>query len=76
MSMKIIAIGKKHESWVSQGIERYEKRLTKTFQPAWNIIPHSSREGIAARHEEFADRLDDLRALDEDVARRRIGGEV
>lgn len=52
MSIKIIAIGKRHESWVSQGIERYEKRLTKTFQPAWDIIPHSSREGIAARHEE------------------------
>jgi hypothetical protein len=31
---------------------------------------------IAARHEELADRLHDLRALDEHVARRRIGDQV
>ena len=31
---------------------------------------------VAARHEEFADRLHDLRSLDEHVARRGIGDEV
>jgi len=52
VTIRILAIGKKHESWVAEGIERYEKRLRKPFDAAWSLLPHSSREGDAAREEE------------------------
>jgi 23S rRNA (pseudouridine1915-N3)-methyltransferase len=52
MAIRILAIGKKHESWVAEGIERYEKRLKKPFDCEWVLLPHSSREGITARQEE------------------------
>lgn len=52
MAIKIIAIGKKHESWVSEGIERYQKRLKKPFVVEWVLLPHSAREAVAARQEE------------------------
>lgn len=52
MSIRILAVGKKHESWVAEGIERYEKRLKKPFICSWVFLPHSAREGIAARQEE------------------------
>lgn len=52
VGIKILAVGKKHESWVSDGIARYEKRLRKPFDVTWQLLPHSSREGDAARSEE------------------------
>jgi 23S rRNA (pseudouridine1915-N3)-methyltransferase len=52
MPIRIIAVGKKHESWVSEGIDRYEKRLKKPFTVEWVFLPHSAREGVAARQEE------------------------
>ncbi len=48
----IIAIGKKHESWIVDGLERYEKRCKQPFNIIWNLLPHSSLEGIKARKEE------------------------
>ncbi|NUL45669.1 23S rRNA (pseudouridine(1915)-N(3))-methyltransferase RlmH [Cellulosimicrobium funkei] len=48
----MLAVGKKHESWVSEGIDRYAKRLKKPFDLTWQLLPHSSREGDAARQEE------------------------
>ena len=64
MSVRILAVGKKHESWVVDGIGRYEKRLRKPYDTAWQLLPHSSREGDAARAEE-SDRL--LSKLDRDA---------
>ncbi len=52
MSVRVLAVGKKHESWVSDGIARYEKRLRKPFDVSWQLLPHSAREGEAARAEE------------------------
>lgn len=52
MSVRILAVGKKHEQWVTDGITRYEKRLRKPFDATWQLLPHSSREGDAARSEE------------------------
>ena len=52
MSVRILAVGKKHEPWVADGIVRYEKRLRKPFDVTWQLLPHSSREGDAARAEE------------------------
>ncbi len=50
--IRIIAIGKKHESWVTDGIERYQKRLRRPFDIEWVILPHSSLNDIAARQDE------------------------
>jgi 23S rRNA (pseudouridine1915-N3)-methyltransferase len=52
MPLHIIAVGKKHESWVAEGIERYQKRLKSPFSLEWILLPHSSLEGPAARQEE------------------------
>lgn len=52
MPLRILVIGKKHEAWVSDGIERYEKRLRKPFTLEWVYLPHSAREGLSARQEE------------------------
>jgi 23S rRNA (pseudouridine1915-N3)-methyltransferase len=52
MSLRILAIGKKHEPWVADGIERYQKRLQRPFDLAWVVLPHSTHEGLAARQEE------------------------
>ncbi len=52
MPLKILTVGKKHESWVSEGIERYQKRLRAPFSVEWVLLPHSSLEGDRARLEE------------------------
>jgi len=52
MSLHIITVGKKHESWVAEGIERYQKRLKAPFNIEWVLLPHSSLEGLSARQEE------------------------
>jgi 23S rRNA (pseudouridine1915-N3)-methyltransferase len=52
MSLQILVIGKKHETWVVEGIERYEKRLKKPFIPTWVYLPHSARDGLQARQDE------------------------
>ncbi|MFF8817525.1 23S rRNA (pseudouridine(1915)-N(3))-methyltransferase RlmH [Leucobacter sp. NPDC015123] len=52
MSIKVLAVGKKHEAWVKDGIDRYEKRLRKPFDVSWQLLPHSARDGDAARVEE------------------------
>ncbi|WP_211096859.1 23S rRNA (pseudouridine(1915)-N(3))-methyltransferase RlmH [Arthrobacter echini] len=52
MVIRVLAVGRKHESWVSEGIERYTKRLKKPFDLSWQLIAHSAREHDAARAEE------------------------
>ncbi len=52
MPITIIAVGKKHESWVAEGIERYQKRLKAPFVVEWVLLPHSSLDGVSAREEE------------------------
>lgn len=52
MVIRILAVGKKHESWVAEGIARYEKRLRRPFDITWQLLPHSLRDGEAARAEE------------------------
>lgn len=60
MPVRILAVGKKHESWVQEGIQRYEKRLQRPFDVSWQLLPHSAREGDAARGEESARILDKI----------------
>lgn len=52
MPIKILTVGKKHEAWISVGIEEYEKRLRTPFSIEWVMLPHSSLEGDRARQEE------------------------
>lgn len=52
MSIRILAVGKKHEDWVADGIERYQRRLKKPFDARWQLLPHSSREPNVARDDE------------------------
>lgn len=52
MPLTIVTIGKKHEDWVSVGIERYQKRLKAPFSLEWVLLPHSSLDGLRAREEE------------------------
>ena len=40
--IKIIAIGKKHDKWIIQGVEEFSKRLKKPFNVNWKIIPNSN----------------------------------
>jgi 23S rRNA (pseudouridine1915-N3)-methyltransferase len=50
--IKILAIGRKHESWIADGLERYQKRLKAPWNVEWVLLPHSAREGSQARQEE------------------------
>ena len=58
MSIKIIAVGKKHEKWVKDGIDRYESRLRKPWDISWTYLSHSSLAEEAARAEESKRILD------------------
>lgn len=64
MAIKILAVGKRHESWVAEGVERYEKRLRAPFVTEWVLLPHSSLEGARARQEESERILSRLNAQD------------
>lgn len=48
----IIAIGKRHEPWLADGIARYEQRMTRGWQLQWKLLPAGSHSGDAARREE------------------------
>ncbi|HEU5122288.1 MAG TPA: 23S rRNA (pseudouridine(1915)-N(3))-methyltransferase RlmH [Candidatus Saccharimonadales bacterium] len=50
--IRILAVGKKHESWVAEGVERYQKRLKRPFEVEWILLPHAAVEGPQARQEE------------------------
>jgi 23S rRNA (pseudouridine1915-N3)-methyltransferase len=50
--IRIIAVGRKHEAWITDGLERYQKRLKAPWNVEWVLLPHSAREGLAARQEE------------------------
>lgn len=52
MSIRIISVGKKHEAWVSEGIERYQKRLKRSFEIEWVLLPHSTLPNDRAAVEE------------------------
>lgn len=60
MPIRILAVGKKHESWVHEGIARYEQRLKAPFLVDWHLLHHSSREGDEARKEESIRILDKI----------------
>ena len=59
--IRVVAVGKRHESWVAEGIERYEARLKKPFDVEWLITAHSAFEADRARQEESERILSRLR---------------
>ena len=59
--IRVVAVGKRHESWVAEGIERYETRLKKPFDVEWLIIAHSAFEADRALQEESERILSRLR---------------
>lgn len=48
----IIAVGKRHEPWLVDGIARYEQRMIHAWQLQWKLLPASKRSSDAARREE------------------------
>jgi len=48
----VLAVGKKHEAWVADGIERYQKRLKKPYDVSWVLQAHSAQNGLVARENE------------------------
>lgn len=73
MAIKVIAVGKKHESWVMEGVERYQKRLKKPYDVEWVLLPHSSLEGDRARWEESERIQEKLGARDYVILLDEIG---
>jgi 23S rRNA (pseudouridine1915-N3)-methyltransferase len=64
MPLTIISIGKKHEAWVVEGIERYQKRLKAPFLSTWELTASSGYEGPSARQDESERILSRLGAYD------------
>lgn len=52
VTVRILAVGRRHESWVAEGITRYERRLRAPFVTRWSLLAHSARDGERAREEE------------------------
>lgn len=50
--IRIIAVGKKHESWINESIQRYQKRLRAPFDVEWVLLPYSSKSDLEARQNE------------------------
>lgn len=62
--IRIVVVGKKHETWVAEGIERYQKRLKKPFELEWVLLPHLTKNGPEARQNESEAILSRLRPAD------------
>lgn len=60
--MRIISVGKQHESWLRPGIERYSQRLRPPFTAEWVLVPHSTLRGAAARQAESRQILQRIRS--------------
>lgn len=52
MKIRIITVGKKHEPWIKEGINRFLVRLRQPFDANFEYIVNSPRNGQAAREEE------------------------
>ena len=52
MKIRIITVGKKHEPWIKEGIDRFLVRLRQPFDANFEYVANSSRDGQTAREEE------------------------
>ena len=62
--IRIIAIGKRHEPWIVDGVKRYTERLRAPWNIEWVLLPHSQQNGLSARQEESQAILSRLNARD------------
>ena len=76
MTMNIVAVGKRHESWIQSGIERFESRLKKPFDVKWVLLPHSALSDSAARQDESERILSRLDSRDFVVLLDERGDEI
>ncbi len=60
----VVAIGKKHENWLVEGIERYEKRLKVPFNLRWILLRSSLQKGAVAAKEESESIINKLKPDD------------
>ena len=60
----IVSVGKKHEAWIEDGLERYQKRLRTPFDAKWVLLPHSAKQGDEARQDESERILSTIRESD------------
>ena len=54
MTIRIITVGKRHEQWVADGIERFSKRLKKPYDVEFKFVPHTTAGEQRSRGEESA----------------------
>lgn len=52
--MRIITVGKRHETWVADGIDRFLKRLKKPYDVDFVLVPHATAGEQRSREEESA----------------------
>lgn len=64
MALQILTIGKKPDSWLAQGLERYQKRLRQPFNLEWHYLAHSPSEASQARQDESERLLSRLKPND------------
>lgn len=76
MAIKIYAVGKKHESWVQEGVERYQSRLKKPYDVEWVLLPHSALQDDRAREDESERILSKLASRDFVILLDEIGDEI
>lgn len=50
--ISIIAIGKRHEPWIVDGLQTYSERLRAPWNIEWVLLPYSNTEGAVARQNE------------------------
>lgn len=61
--IRIVCIGKPHDTWVKAGIERYQTRLKKPFDIEWVLLPASAKNGPEARK------------IESEAIAKRLGGD-
>lgn len=54
MTLRVLAVGKRHEPWITDGLERFLKRLKKPYDLDFRFIPHATAGAERSREEESA----------------------
>ena len=52
MTIRIITVGKRHEQWVADGINRFSKRMKKPYDVEFKFVPHTTAGEQRSREEE------------------------
>ena|SRR5699024_2229546 len=64
LSIHVITVGKRHEAWVTDGIQRFIKRLKKPYDVTFKLVPHTTAGEQRSRDEESAAITKQLRSSD------------